>query len=56
MRVTQRGEGLGFALEPLSQTGISGNMLGQDFDRDGSIETRVGGFVDLAHSPGTDRG
>ena len=44
------------ALEPLLQIGISGDMLGQDLDGDGAVEAGVGGFVDLAHAPGAERG
>ena len=50
MRVVQRRNGLGFALEPLLQIGIGGDVLGQHLDGDGAVEPRVGGFVDLPHA------
>ena len=56
MRVVQGGDGSGLALEPLLQIWISRDMLGQHLDSDGAVQAAVGGFVDLAHAPGAERG
>ena len=49
--MTQRGERLGLALEPLLQIRVRGDVLGEDLDGDGAVQARVGRFVDLAHAP-----
>ena len=46
--MVQRGNRAGFALEPLLQIGVIGDMLGQHLDGDGAVQAGVGGFVDLA--------
>ena len=56
VRMIQAGDGFRFALEPLAQFGAVSEMRGQNFNRDGSIEARVAGFVHLAHSARTDSG
>jgi hypothetical protein len=56
VRMAERGERLGFPLEPLLQIGIAGDVRGEDFDRDGAIETCVSGPVDFTHPAGTERG
>ena len=33
-----------------------GQVRGQDFDRDGAVQPRVAGFIDLAHAARADRG
>ena len=43
---------LRLALEAGSAIGISGEVIGKDFDRDRAIEAGVAGFVNLAHAPG----
>ena len=55
MRVVQAGDGLGLALEPLLEVGVSGDVLGEDFDGDGAVEAGVGGFVHFAHTACPDR-
>jgi len=52
--MTELGENRGFALEPLDETGIFGQFLRQDFDRDLSVETDLGRAVDLGHSSAAD--
>ena len=49
--MVQRGEDLGFALEAGQAVGISGERLGQDFERHVAVELRVAGAVDLTHIP-----
>jgi hypothetical protein len=39
----------GFTVEPLAELGIGSECVGQDLDRDGAIQARVAGLVDLAH-------
>ena len=51
VRMVQAGDRLGFALEPLLQIGISGDMRGQHFDGDSAVQAGISGFVDLAHTP-----
>jgi hypothetical protein len=48
VRMRERGDGLGFALEALPQIRISRDMCGQNFDRDGAVQPRVARFVDFA--------
>ena len=48
VRMVQRREGLGFALESRDALGISGEQLRQDLDRDVAIEPRVARTIDLA--------
>ncbi len=52
VRIVQRGCGVCFALEALLRIGISGETRRQNLDRDVSIETRVSGTVNFAHSAG----
>ena len=47
--VVQSGNGSGFLLEALAARGVASEIIGQDFDRDFTIEARVAGLVDLAH-------
>lgn len=42
---------LGFALEALFALKTLSEMFAKDFDRDGAVETSVGGFVDLSMRP-----
>ena len=46
---------LRLALEPLSPLGALDKVLGQDFDRDDTIETRVRGSADLTRTASTRR-
>ncbi len=48
VRVVQGSNRSGFALEPLLQIGVIGDMLGQHLDGDGAVQAGVAGFVDLA--------
>ena len=52
----QAGDGFCFALEALAQFGAVGEMSRKNFDGDDSIEARIAGFVNLAHSTRTDSG
>ena len=52
MRVVQRRDGSGFAIEPLAQIGIGGDVRGQDLDGDRAIEAGIARLVDLAHAAG----
>ena len=56
VRVVQTGDGKGFALEPLAELGASGEMRRKNLDRDGAIEPRVLGLIDLAHPSRSERG
>jgi hypothetical protein len=47
-------EGTRFAVEPLAQLRVGGERTGQHLDRDGPIEPRIAGLVDLAHAAGAD--
>jgi len=55
VRVVQAGDGLRLALEPLLQIGVGGDVLRQDFDGDGAIQSRIPRPVHLSHAPGSDR-
>ena len=52
----QAGDGFCFAVEALAQIRAVGEMSGQNFYRDDSVEADIAGFVDLAHSARTDSG
>ncbi len=52
--VVQAGDGLRLALEPLLQIRVRGDMLGEDLDGDGSIESRVSRFVHFPHAARAD--
>ena len=56
VRMIQRGNGAGFALETLLEFGIGGEMSGENLDGNGAIEARVFRAVDLAHAAGAERG
>jgi len=47
-------DGLGLALEAGFALRAFGEMLGEDLDRNDTVEAGVFGFVDLAHPPGPD--
>ena len=51
----QRGENLGFAMEAREPVRIGSERVGEHLDGDITIETRVAGAVDLAHTPGPQR-
>jgi hypothetical protein len=44
------GNRAGFAVEPFAELRIRCECGRKNLDRDGAIEARVAGFVDLAHS------
>ena len=52
-RMIQAGNCFCFAVEALAQLGSVSEMGGENLDGDGSIETRVTGFVHFAHSART---
>src|ERR1700722_15411644 len=54
VRVIQRGNSTGLALETLLEFGIVGQMSGQNLDGNRSIEARIFGAVDLTHAPGAE--
>jgi len=49
--MVERGCGAGFALEALEGLAVVGERLGKKFQSDMAAETKVFGFVDLAHTP-----
>jgi len=51
VRVVQLRDRFGLTPEALFSFEIPGKMLGKDFDRDGALETRVLGSIDLPHPP-----
>ena len=54
VRMAERGQHPGFALESLFQIRITRDMRGENLDGDRSVEPRVPRLVDLAHPAGTD--
>src|SRR4029077_14184571 len=54
VRMGQRGDGLGFALEPRERGGVFGKTRRQDLDRNVAIERRLARAIDLAHPAGAD--
>jgi hypothetical protein len=52
----QAGDGFCFAVEALAQIRAVGEMSGQNFYRDNSVEAGIAGPVHLAHPARTDRG
>ena len=55
MRVIELRDRARFTVEALAELRITGECLRQDLDRDGAIQPRVAGFVDLAHAAGAER-
>ena len=56
MRMIQRSNGAGFALEAGAQILALGDVFRQDLDGDGAVEASVARLVDFAHSSSADRG
>ena len=56
VQVVQAGDGLRLALEPLLEIGVRGDMLRQDLDGDGAVESGVSGFVHFSHTASPDGG
>jgi hypothetical protein len=50
IRMIQRGDGLGFALEPELARGVAGKMCRENFNGNGPLKTRVASAIDLAHT------
>ena len=56
VRVVQRPDDAGFAVEALAELRVGGELRRQDLDRDLAIEAGVDGAVDLPHASGGDGG
>ena len=54
--VVEAGDGAGFAFEAGAEVFALGDVVGEDFDGDGAVETGVFGFVDFAHAAGSNGG
>ena len=54
VRMVQRREDFGFALEAREALGVRGEDVGQDLDRDLAFQLRVRRAIDLAHAAGAD--
>jgi len=52
VRVGERRDSLGFALESLPRVRVHGQSLGEDLDRDLAVEPGVLGAIDLSHASG----
>ena len=52
----ERGHGLGLALEAREAARVVCEEVGEDFDRDITIQLRVARPIDLAHAPCADLG
>ena len=50
VRMAQRGDGAGFAVEALAELRVAGGVREQDFDRDGAFQAGVASFVNFPHS------
>ena len=55
VRVVERRDGLGLALEARQAVGMGGHVLGQHLDRDLAAEPRVARAIDLAHPARAER-
>ncbi len=55
VRMVQLGNSFSLELEASLPFGAFGEVLGKNFDGYRAVEAGVGGFVDFAHSAGTDR-
>ena len=55
IRMVQRGCGLRFAREALHAVRVRRELSGQDFQRDGPVQSRIAREVDLSHSAGTEQ-
>ena len=56
VRMIERREHLGFAPEARDTVRVARKRLRQDLDRDGAIEARIAGFVNLTHAARAQRG
>jgi len=50
VRVVQRGDGAGLAVEPIAELGGGGRRGEDDLDGHGAVQPRIAGLVDLAHA------
>ena len=55
VRMVERGEELGLALEPAETIGVAREFAGQHFQRDVALQLRVARTVDLAHAAGAEQ-
>ena len=55
IRMIERRERRGFALEPREPIGIAGEEVRQDLERDVALQPRIARAVDLAHAAGANR-
>ena len=55
VRMVQRGEHFGFALEARQPLGIGGDGRRQDLDGDVALQLGVAGAIDLAHAANAER-
>src|SRR4029453_9810167 len=55
VRMGQRGDGLGFAIEPRQSFGSARAEFGKNLYRNFSLEPRIARSVDLAHAAGPER-
>jgi hypothetical protein len=56
MRMVQRPDDAGFAIEALAELRVGGEFGGQDLDGDLPVESSIDGPVDVAHASGGDGG
>src|SRR5262245_11940603 len=56
VRVIERCDSLGFALEPIPALRIDGDVRREELEGDGSVQPGVARFVDLAHATCPERG
>jgi hypothetical protein len=54
VRMRERRDGHGLALEPRAGVGVGGEAWRKDLDGDVAIQLRVAGAIDLAHAAGTE--
>ena len=54
VRMVERGQKLGFPLEPRQPLGVLGDRLGKDFDREVPVQLGVARSVDLPHPSGAE--
>jgi len=52
----ERGDGLGFSFEPITEVRVIGKTRRQNLDRDRAIEAGIARRVDFTHAPGTEGG
>ena len=56
VRVVQRGQGLGFALEPREAIRVGGERHGENLDRNVAPQLGIARAIDLAHAAGAEGG